>query len=245
MDERAAGAAVAVGEGVDRLELSVSDCCLHESRMVIAVDVVEEVVEQGLERVRWRWDEGCGARVVAAATDPVLHCADHTADVRHRRSFHQGPVDTEQVVEGDRVGRRAQLDSGLHGCDVGEHLDCDPVGCVATLSKHDLCVEQAAWTCLQSLDLRGGDRLGAQQEPRQPFEADMRCSGRVQPANGGFGVAEVGDEIGGEDGVPPGERVGEVGVVVATLAVAATHPLERGGPAASDQCCHNRYLPSL
>ena len=96
---------VAVGERVDRLELGVSDRRLHEGRMVIAVDVVEEVVEQGVDSVRWRWDEGCGARVVAAAADPVLHCADHTADVRHRRSFHQGPVDTEQVVESDGVGR--------------------------------------------------------------------------------------------------------------------------------------------
>ena len=73
----------------------------------------------------------------------------------------------------------------------------------------------------------------------------MRRSGRVQPANRCFRVAEVRDEIGRKDELPPGERVGEVGVVVATLAVAATHPLERGGPATSDQRGHNRYLPCL
>ena len=151
-------------------------------------------------------------------------------------------MDPEEVVEGDRVGRRAQLDGGLHRGDVGEHLDRDPIGGVATLGEHDLGVEQPAWPCLQSLDLRGGDRLGAEQEPCQPFEADMRCSGRVQPANRCFCVAEVSDEIGRKGELPSGERVGEVGVVVATLAVAATHPLERGGPAASDQRCHNRSL---
>ena len=84
-------------------------------------------------------------------------------------------MDAEEVVEGDRVRRRAQLDSGLHRGDVGEHLDGDPIGGVAALGEHDLGIEQPARPCLQSFDLRGGDRLGPQQEPRQPFEADMRC----------------------------------------------------------------------
>jgi hypothetical protein len=72
----------------------------------------------------------------------------------------------------------------------------------------------------------------------------VRRAGRVQPANRCFRVAEVSGEIGRQGELPPGERVGEIGVVLATLAVVSTHPLERGGPAL-DQRCHNRYLPSL
>ena len=82
VDERAAGPAVAVGEGVDRLELSMGDRCLHERGMVVAVDVFEEILQQRLEGLRWRRDERSRTRVVAAATDPVLRRADDTADVR-------------------------------------------------------------------------------------------------------------------------------------------------------------------
>ncbi len=46
MDERAPGAAVAVGERVDRLELGMGDRRLHESRMVVPVNVREQIVEQ-------------------------------------------------------------------------------------------------------------------------------------------------------------------------------------------------------
>lgn len=55
----------------------------------------------------------------------------------------------------------------------------------------------------------------------------MRRAGRVQPANRCFRVAEVSGEIGRQGELPPGERVGEIGVVLATLAVVSTHPLER------------------
>ena len=110
-------------------------------------------------------------------------------------------MDPEEVVEGDGVGRRAQFHGGLHRGDVGEDLDRDSIGGLATQGEHSLGIEQPAWPCLQSLDLRGGDRLGAEQEPRQPFEADMRGSGCVQPANRSFGVAEVSDETGRKGGV--------------------------------------------
>jgi hypothetical protein len=42
------------------------------------------------------------------------------------------------------------------------------------LAEHDPGIEQPARPGLQAFDLRGGDRLGAQQEPCQPFKADMR-----------------------------------------------------------------------
>jgi len=241
VDERPAGASVAVGEGVDRLELRMGDRRLHECGMVVAVDVLEEVVQQGVEGLRWGWDEGCRAGVVAAAADPVLHCADDSADLRYRGSFHQDPVDVEEVVECNRARRRAQLDCGLHRSDVGEDLDGDLIGGVAALGEHDLGIEQSARPGLQALDLRGGDRLGAQHEPCQPFQADMRCCGCVQPPDGGFGIAEVGDEVGRKFEIPTGEPIGEVSVVIAAPTVAAAHSVERGGPAVPDQRRHNRY----
>jgi hypothetical protein len=109
--------------------------------MVITVDVVEEVVEQGLDGLWWRRDERRRAWVVAAAADPVLRRADDTADVRCRGSLHQDPVDREEVVECDRVVRRSELDGGLHCGDVVEYFDGDPVGGVASLGEHDFGVE--------------------------------------------------------------------------------------------------------
>jgi hypothetical protein len=47
------------------------------------------------------------------------------------------------------------------------------------------------------------------------------------------------DEVGRKGELPTDERVGEVGVVVTSLTVAATHPLERGGPTAAEQLPHN------
>ena len=44
MDERAPGAAVAVGEGVDRLELGVGDAGLHERRQLLLAGERDEVV---------------------------------------------------------------------------------------------------------------------------------------------------------------------------------------------------------
>ena len=152
-------------------ELRVCDRRLNERGMFVAVDVGQEVSQQGLERLRWRRDERCRAGVVAAATDPVLHVANHTADVRHRGSFHQGPVDAKKIVECDRVPRRAQLDGGLHRGDVGEDFDSDPIGGVASLGEYDLGVEQPARACFQAFDLRGRDGLGALYSNRYSEEA--------------------------------------------------------------------------
>ena len=80
MDERAAGAAVAVGERVERLELGVGDRRLNERGMVVAVDIGKEIVEQRVEGVRWRGDERGGAWIVAAAADLFLHRADRAGD---------------------------------------------------------------------------------------------------------------------------------------------------------------------
>jgi len=139
----------------------MNDRSLDERWMVVTVGVVEEIVQQGVERFRWRRNERCRAGVVAAAAVPVLRRADDAADVRHRGLLHQDPVDREEVVECDRVVRRAELDGSLHRGDVGEHLDSDPIRSVTPLGEHDLGVEQPAWPGLEAFDLRGRNGLGA------------------------------------------------------------------------------------
>lgn len=74
MDQRAPGAAVAVGEGVDGLELGVRQRGLHERRVGVAGEVVEQIGEQRLDPLGWRRDERRAARVVGAA--PRSNSAD-------------------------------------------------------------------------------------------------------------------------------------------------------------------------
>src|SRR4051794_19281281 len=86
VNQRAAGASIAVDERMNRLELCVCDGRLEHGGVVVAVAVRNQVIEQGLEFV-WRWgDERRGAWVVAAAADPVLNRPDRAADLRRGRA---------------------------------------------------------------------------------------------------------------------------------------------------------------
>jgi uncharacterized protein (UPF0548 family) len=73
MDQRPARAPVAVDEGVDRLELGVGDGGLRHGGQAVVVGEGAEVLDQARDVVRRRGDERSGARVEAAATNPVLH----------------------------------------------------------------------------------------------------------------------------------------------------------------------------
>ena len=57
MDKRPPGAAVSVSERVDGFELRVGDRRLNERRMVVAVDIGEEVAELCVEGLRWGRDK--------------------------------------------------------------------------------------------------------------------------------------------------------------------------------------------
>ena len=87
MDERPPGAAVSVSQRVDGFELRVGDRRLNERRMVVAVDICEEVAEQCVEGFRWGRDKRCATRVVAAAANPILPSADHPGDPWRSRSL--------------------------------------------------------------------------------------------------------------------------------------------------------------
>ena len=53
-------------------------------------------------------------------------------------------MDSQQVFERDLPRFAGQLDSGLHGGDVAEDLDCDTVGCFATLGEECFGFDEAA-----------------------------------------------------------------------------------------------------
>ena len=76
MDEGAPSPSVAVDEGVDRLELRMSDRRLRDCRERVVVGEGAEILEQDLHVLGGRRDERSRARVVAAPADPVLHRAD-------------------------------------------------------------------------------------------------------------------------------------------------------------------------
>jgi len=72
VDEGAACAAVAIGERMDGLELGVCDRRLSQWGVVVAVDVVEEIVEETVDVLGRGRDIACATGVVLAASDPVL-----------------------------------------------------------------------------------------------------------------------------------------------------------------------------
>src|SRR5437764_6611106 len=73
--KRAPGASVSVFEGVDSLELGVSDAGLNQWRQVVALTEGGRIVDEPPDFIRWRGDEVSPARVVVVASDPVLHIA--------------------------------------------------------------------------------------------------------------------------------------------------------------------------
>jgi hypothetical protein len=245
VDERSPRPAVAVEERVDRLELRVRQRGLHDRRVVIAVQVGHQIVEQRGHMLRRRRDKRRVAWVVGAATDPVLLLADHTANVGRTAPGHQRAVYPAERVEGDGVGADPQRDGLLHAADVREHLDRDLVVDRAVLVEQQLRLDDAPRSGVEALDLRRSDRLGPQKKAREAFEADVACVRRVQPADRCLSVGDVGGDVGWQPWIPADERVWQVRVVGATAPVAPGWTVEAGLPAPSDSFGHPSFGPPL
>jgi len=188
VDEAAAGTAVAVGERVDRLELGVGQRGLQRGREVVAVHEPGEAVEQPVDLVRRRGDEGAAVRVVVVAADPVLGGARDARDVRVAGLLHQRAVHVDERGHGDRRGARGDRDRVLRGGDVGQ----DRVGARAAVLVHvgDRRLGQAAVGHDQALDPRGGDRLLAQQLAGKGLEARDAGDVRVELPDRFVGLVE-------------------------------------------------------
>jgi hypothetical protein len=63
-------------------------------------------------------------------------------------------------------------------------------------------------------------------------------TGIIEVADGLLGISDVGGEVTREAQVPPPERVGEVGVVLASTAISTACTLEGRCPPGSEELCH-------
>jgi hypothetical protein len=125
----------------------------RDRRQRIHVAEGTEIVEKTLNlRVRRRY-EGGGTRVVAAATDPVLHGTHLAGVLLEPGSGKQVPVDIKKVVGGDLRLRVAQMfDRPVHGCNVVEHLDRSDVGWLHADDLLRLRAKQSATADFEAFD---------------------------------------------------------------------------------------------
>ena len=108
MDQAAADPAVAVEEGVDRLELRVGDRGLGHGRQVVAVEERDEILDEAVDLGLGRRDVPGVNRAVEASADPVLLGAEFTW-VCPGLACHERPVDraTSSIASGRSPSPRA------------------------------------------------------------------------------------------------------------------------------------------
>ncbi len=181
VDEAASGAAVAVTEGVDGLELGVRDRGLRDGGQVVEVHERDEVVEQARHAIRrWR-DERRVAWARASAADPVLLRPHDSGESGFGRALEQRPVDVEHVVESESAARGADLDGALHGADVAEHRACGRVGRDRFVGGEGQSLVRRA----EALDERRAERLRAEQRGGDRLEVMAGASGLELAQRGG------------------------------------------------------------
>lgn len=239
MDERTTRPAVAVGEGVKRLELRVGEGGLYERRVVVAGEVGAEVVEQGGQgRVGWG-HEGRIQRGVAA--DPVLLRADHTAQVGVPGVGEQRAVDVAQGVRGDRAVVNGE--GGRHRPQVADDLLGRAGGIEGGVEVGE---GEAARADHEALDERGADGFRAQQQACEHLQAVrpvVVVGGRVQHRHRALRVGDVGSDLGVEGELQSHERIGHKRVVGAARAGPARAQAVRIGlPALRDEPAHGAPL---
>src|SRR5690606_7600718 len=76
----ASGPAVAVGKGVQSLELGVHESCLHEGSETVVIDRAAQIVQQYRVLTGRRGDEIRAKRTPVVAPDPVARVADPAPD---------------------------------------------------------------------------------------------------------------------------------------------------------------------
>jgi hypothetical protein len=120
VDEGAADATVAVGEGVDGLELRVGDGGVDHGGEVRSVHERDQVAHEVLHPLGRGRDEVGAAGVERVAADPVLAVAEFAGDLGRGRREHQAAVDVEDVLQPEWLRRGAEGDRVLHRGDVAE-----------------------------------------------------------------------------------------------------------------------------
>lgn len=100
--------------------MRVRDRRLDEWRVVIAVEVHDEVVQQAKDLPWLRRHELGRAGVVVAAAYPVLPIADHLSLLGPIGVLHEFAMDATDVVQPNRASPGDVLDCVLHRGDVSQ-----------------------------------------------------------------------------------------------------------------------------
>lgn len=167
MDQRTAGAAVAIGKRVDRRELGVCERCLGKDGNVIAVDEADQVLNCCGHPLVARRDEHrvMGAGVTAA--DPHLLVSPSPGDIRLGRAEQRVMHLQDRVA----VDLASKLERRTHRLVVGNDHRCVAAGMAGELRLGD-CPRGGC----EVLDLRGRRGFGTQQDrgERRDLVAELR-----------------------------------------------------------------------
>ena len=232
VDERPPHPAVAVREGVDRLELGVHERRLDERGMGGAVEVRQQIRDEIRHQLGRRRHEVGVQRVVGGAPHPVLGGA---GAVVLGGVGQQAAVEGQQTVGGHRLRAGELLHRRAHEC----HIAGDGAGLLAQppdlLLLRQLGQGDPVGRRRHPLDPGGGDRLAAQEEPCDPRHVRQGAEGphaRLRPGRQRLG-ARTQDQGG------PHQGVGNVRPVLPGAPVpAAQAALVRVLPEAGDPPSH-------
>jgi hypothetical protein len=148
-------------------------------------------------------------------------------------------VRLEEQIDGQPLAFSRAVDCVEHGIDVAEHFRRGHV--MGRLAKPAFCigVKKTACADLQSLDPRGGDRFGAQQQTSKRLAIGECIHGQVEANQGGLCFADIGSHRALQDDLATDKEVGNVDLVVAREAIFARQTGTRiSQPVAPDNLGH-------
>jgi hypothetical protein len=122
VDEGTTGAPITVHEGVDGLELRVSYGSLCDRRKVVRIAKGAEISDEARHKLVRRRDKVRRARVVVAASDPVLLFPKVSAVFLQSGTFEQAAVQLQKQVCSNGISSANALDRVDHGIDVVEDI---------------------------------------------------------------------------------------------------------------------------
>jgi hypothetical protein len=120
VDGSTTGAPITVHEGVDGLELGMDDGGLCDRRKVVRSTKCAEISHEIRHKLVRRRDEVRWARVVVAATNPVLLCPKVPAVLLQLGTSEQAAMQLQKQVWSKGLTSSYALDRENHGIDIVE-----------------------------------------------------------------------------------------------------------------------------
>ena len=234
MDQRTARSPVPIDEGMDGLELRMSDGSLGDGGKSVFVREGAEIGHEVGDPVRGRGDVGRRARVVGASADPVLDVPIATAVLLKAGPLEQATMNLQEEVSRDLVTGSNAFDAIHHGVDVPQHFGRGDVRSIVAKLSCSFRPQQATRADLQPFDPRGGDGFRSQQDAGECLRIDEACRFNVQSGDRRFGDGDVGGDVAVDREGASGEQVGDVGFVLAGSIVLAGRTRAVAEPAAAN-----------